>query len=138
MDGVNAAEGRVEVCNNNVWGTVCDDSWGAIDAGVACRQAGFIAQGLIENYKYGFYVNSYSLYIHVKCDHAGAIAVSFAFFGQGIGPILLDNVTCNGTEERLLDCPNIGVGVHNCAHSDDAGVRCQLNTPSKTPLFIFI
>lgn len=41
--------GRVEICNTNVWGTVCDDFWGAPDAQVACRQLGFSATGMWYN-----------------------------------------------------------------------------------------
>ena len=34
-------EGRVEVCVSEDWGTVCDHSFGPVDAGVVCYQLGF-------------------------------------------------------------------------------------------------
>ena len=54
----------------------------------------------------------------------GATAFSRAFFGQGTGRILLDNLGCVGTETRLVDCPHNGIGIENCVHSEDAGLRC--------------
>ncbi len=35
----------MEICNNNIWGTVCDNFWGVADAQVVCRQLGFSAIG---------------------------------------------------------------------------------------------
>ena len=45
LQGGTANSGRVEICNSNRWGTVCDDFWGTVDAQVACRQLGFTATG---------------------------------------------------------------------------------------------
>ena len=39
--GTIQGSGRVEVCINNVWGTVCDNLWSSNDTEVACRQLGF-------------------------------------------------------------------------------------------------
>ena len=40
LQGGTATQGRVEICNNNVWGTVCDDQWDSVDAAISCRQLG--------------------------------------------------------------------------------------------------
>ena len=92
----------MEICNNNVWGTVCDDFWDTLDAAVVCRQLGFSA--------------------------TGAQALSgLNDVPDGTGQIWLDNVNCAGTETRLIDCPHYPaspLGDHNCYHSEDAGVQC--------------
>ncbi len=97
VGGTTLSEGRVEVCLNNAWGTVCDDGWDTMNAMVVCRQAGF--------------------------PSVGATPLTNAMFGQGTGDILLDDVACTGIETRLIDCPF--TSNHNCAHSEDASVRCE-------------
>ena len=102
VGGSSVSEGRVEVCQTNVWGTVCDDFWDATDATVVCRQLGF--------------------------STIGAIARTRAFFGAGTGNIFLDDVQCIGTETRLSDCQ--ASTTHNCVHSEDAGVTCVASRKS--------
>ena len=97
VDGPNYASGRLEVYHRGVWGTVCDDHFSQTDAEVVCRQLGFIRSS-------GYWSNAY--------------------FGQGSGPIWLDNVRCTGNESSLAACPHNGLGIHNCGHYEDVGVSC--------------
>ena len=53
--GITSQQGRVEMCYERQWGTVCDDYWGTNDAQVACRQLGFSSFGtsyVITEYKF--------------------------------------------------------------------------------------
>ena len=63
--------------------------------------------------------------------HSGATTLTGSAVVDGTGAIVLDNLFCTGTESRLVDCPNNGLGVHNCVHSEDAGVRCLPPVSSK-------
>ncbi len=56
--------------------------------------------------------------------HAGAIAISNDEFDvAGIGPILLDDLSCTGNEDSLFDCQHSTT--HDCVHSEDVGVVCE-------------
>nr|KAF6402176.1 serine protease 12 [Rousettus aegyptiacus] len=95
--GSSVHEGRVELYHAGQWGTVCDDQWDDADAEVVCRQLGL--SGV-------------------------ARAWSRARFGEGSGPVVLDEVRCTGNELAIEQCPKSAWGEHNCEHKEDAGVSC--------------
>jgi len=58
---------------------------------------------------------------------AGSLAFTNAYFGQGNGAIVFDEVNCVGSEDRLDECPRNHLHHSElllCHHREDAGVRC--------------
>ena len=97
IDGPNPLEGRVEICLNRAWGTVCNNSFSLSDAEVVCTQLGYRFNG-------------------------SSVLTAFEIIGSG--PIFLDRVSCEGVEERVIDCQRAPVGLHTCTHHQDVGVKC--------------
>lgn len=141
--------GRLEVCNDGVWGTVTSDAWTHYESRVVCRQLGY--SGLCQ----------YTLLIHeffLVCVCVLNVVVSpfFSFpslsfssflslcfftffiflfldalhydssvFGSNYDiPIVMDRVYCGGFEENLFNCTFNSVPTSTDTHAKDIGIQC--------------
>ncbi|XP_038644270.1 deleted in malignant brain tumors 1 protein-like [Scyliorhinus canicula] len=96
-EGGSRCAGRLEIFYRGQWGTVCDDEWGNVDAGVVCRQLG--------------------------CGNAWD--ASHVSSGPGSGPIWLDEVQCSGDEPFLWNCSSNPWGEHDCRRDEDVKIMCS-------------
>lgn len=84
-----------------LWGQVCDDGFGMIDADVICREIGF---------------------------ELGALEIRpGGFFGNMDPPtrFMVDQLKCRGNETSLRECDFDGWGVHDCSPEEAVGVVCK-------------
>uniref|UniRef100_A0A803JCW1 T-cell differentiation antigen CD6 n=1 Tax=Xenopus tropicalis TaxID=8364 RepID=A0A803JCW1_XENTR len=96
VGGGSPCAGRVELLLDEVWGSICDDGWDALDAQVTCRQLGC---GL-----------------PLK-------ALGGSHFGSGPLKIHREEVNCSGAERYLWECP--AKANHDCSAREHAGVICS-------------
>jgi len=48
-------------------------------------------------------------------------------FGAGTGPVWLDNVVCNGSENALEECSHNEWSNTSCDHDKDISITCNTN-----------
>ncbi|KAG2444968.1 hypothetical protein HXX76_001703 [Chlamydomonas incerta] len=107
--------GRIEVCINATWGTVCRRLWDDLDAAVACRAL---------NYTFGV-----ARRLNESWNSTEPWQVA-----QPSVPIWLSELNCTGAEADLSSCSQrLPYGSTQCTHGMDAGIICS-NT-SLTPRY---
>ncbi|XP_036613732.1 LOW QUALITY PROTEIN: CD5 antigen-like [Trichosurus vulpecula] len=99
VDGGSNCSGRLEVLHKGIWGSVCNDGWGAKEDQVVCRE---LNCGKAESQK----------------------SRARKSFGHGKGLIWLDDVHCKGKETSLEQCKHRFWGYHDCTHREDVSVKC--------------
>uniref|UniRef100_A0A4W3GQ81 SRCR domain-containing protein n=1 Tax=Callorhinchus milii TaxID=7868 RepID=A0A4W3GQ81_CALMI len=96
-NGGSRCDGRVEIYHDGTWGRLLDDSWNISNADVICRQLNF----------------------------GSAISVyNSSQYGEGTGPVWINNVQCAGTETHIWNCPYSTVA-SSSRTSRDVGVLCS-------------
>ena len=110
VGGRDNSEGRLEVNNEEVWGTVCSDGFDRNDANVVCKYLG--RPGVEEVYSAADIQN-----IQSAQD----------------SPIWLSDLECTGQEDNPFTCSQKVMKHHtNCDHNQDVAIRCSSKHMSHT------
>ena len=132
VNGSITAEGRVELCFEGRWSTVCDQGWSIQDARVVCAQLGYTADREEEkNESVIMFFMEWGFLFFLFTD---AYPYLDSYFGGNTQlPILVDDIGCSGTEPSLNKCTySTSISSTTCRsnHLDDAGVTCVAGSKS--------
>ncbi|XP_067835361.1 scavenger receptor cysteine-rich type 1 protein M130-like [Heptranchias perlo] len=97
-NGESRCDGRVEIYSNGSWGRVRDNLWDLNDANVVCRQLGC-----------GYAISAYNS----------------SKYGEGEGPVWVNDVQCKGNESQLQNCSSFTLN-QSLTDSEDVGVLCSV------------
>ena len=128
---VDSSFGRIEICVNATWGTICSDFWENMDASVICKQLGYS--------EYGLFSSSHAYNMHgcaiIVCMLTAVVVCTICYVGavagQGlytdtIWPFHIIDLNCTGVERTIWECPHNGLfDDYSCSSRNDASVRCQ-------------
>lgn len=115
--------GIVQLCHNQDWGTVCAEGWNDVDASVVCRQLGFSPRGTL----------GVLLTVSIP-DLFSTDAIGHSTFVGYYTPIFLNEVSCSGSEELLLDCSHSGIGFYVCSVGEAVAICSGEKHPNASDL----
>ena len=61
---------------------------------------------------------------HCHCSGGHPMVHFDQRYGEGSGPIWMDQLNCSGTEDSLDECSFSNWGISDCFHNEDVGVDC--------------
>lgn len=122
-NGILPSEGRVEICFNDTWGSVCTryTTFGVEEAAVVCRQLGLIPYGNLPHHN--CHQKAYHL-IYFLNNYAEATPIYGSYFGVSNHKPLLEVLSCSGYENMLLECAVYKDPHLRCQQYEEVGVHC--------------
>ncbi|WAR24054.1 DMBT1-like protein [Mya arenaria] len=94
INGTSPYIGRAEIKVNGTWGTICDNGFHSYDTSTTCKMLGL----------------------------KGADVYSNARYGQGSGPVFIDDLICYSYSASLNECRYLKYNL--CSHQRDVSVAC--------------
>ncbi|XP_038070242.1 neurotrypsin-like isoform X4 [Patiria miniata] len=104
VHGGEESAGHVVIYFEGELGTICDIGWTWVNSDVLCKELGFVGSEEYDGHKDSSFLTN-------------------------IMKVQLENVNCEGDEQRLVQCSHSGWGNSDCDHSRDVWVRCLQESP---------
>ena len=94
VGGASPNEGKVLMCLNGVWGTLCDETFSKTDAQIVCYEAGYS----------GGMKHLYYVHIFIKINNVGGLVYSAHFANSSNEILLVTDIDCSENDTRIEDC----------------------------------